>query len=190
MEMLPVAGEGHFQPLLPLTRRLSAEKHTSRRWPQFPLWSQSFASPVTVSPGWPFPCPLPLPWVLEAESAGGRTSLAGDCLSVARGVARGLKLVPSDLSAPARHPPPSSGALLREGCWQWGGVGVPRPGEGGGDEGRDRTFPLTQPKAAWGPWPSPPGPPGSPSEHRDVAQPLLRRPLPDIPAARLPLINA
>ena len=191
MEMLPMAGEGHFQPLHPLTRRLSAEKHTSRLWPQFPLWSQSFASPVTASPRVAFPLSAASPL-----GPGGRVCrwmhfprwglrLNGPRCRVGTEVGAVRPVSP----CPDTHPPAQE---LCSGKAVGSGVGWGCPVQESEAETRAETGPFLspKPKAAWGPWPSPFGPPGSPSEHQDVAQPLLRRPLPDIPAARVPLINA
>lgn len=170
------------------------------------LWSTSFTSlrnrvpwvafPLSpcLSPGSRRPClqvghlPLPRLCLNGPRCRVGTETLRGPC----------SHLVPvRPVSPPLRHLPPSSGAFLREGCWQWSGGGgsaqsrTVRRRQGQRQEGRCvGPFLSPKPKAAWGPWSSPPGLPGSPLEPRDVAQPLLSRPLPDTPAARLPLINA
>lgn len=196
MDMLPMAGEGHLQPLPPLTRRLWAESElrSLASVPSFvkcSLWSQSFASPVTASPGVDFPLSAASPL-----GPGGRVCRWGHLPR------RGLRLdgprcrVGTEVGAvrpvspcPDTRPPAQE---LCSGKAVGSGVGSGCPVQDSEEEMRAETGPFLspKPKAAWGPRSSPSGPPGSPSEHRDVAQPLLCRPLPDIPAARLPLINA
>lgn len=154
MEMLPTPGDWHFQPLHPLTPRLSAAKRTSGLWSQFPrLWnaaSGALRSPpsITASPGWPFPCPPASPLGPGGRVCRWGTSPSRGCTSMARGVVWGLKpweahaltWCLSDLSAPCSDTcPPAqelfSGKVVGSGV---GAGGVPSPGQWGGDKGRDR----------------------------------------------------